>query len=186
VNAKQQAAVQTRAHLVEAALNTLRQHGATHLTLDAVAKASAVSKGGLLHHFPTKEALIEALLRQLFTDYEQQVQGVYTRETEGVGRWLRAYIRTTFIMETSLPMELLGMLLSAITEYPRLLRLVQVDYQQWEERLISDGLPLARVRAVRMAVDSYWQERLLGVGAGSAEECQDLVTELLNWAEAGT
>jgi AcrR family transcriptional regulator len=185
MNSKQQAAVQTRAHLIEAALNTLRQHGANNLTLDAVAKASAMSKGGLLHHFPTKEALIEALLRQLFTDYEQQVQGVYEREAEGVGRWLRAYIRTTFNIEEPLPMELLGMLLSAITEYPNLLRLVQVDHQQWEERLMSDGLPLARARAIRMAADSYWQERLIGIGARSAEERHDLVNELLNWAEAG-
>lgn len=185
MNSKQQAAVQTRTHLVAAALDTLRQHGANNLTLDAVAKASAVSKGGLLHHFPTKEALIEALLRQLFADFEQQVQGVYEREADGIGRWLRAYVRATFLVEESLPMELLGMLLSAITEYPGLLRLVQVDHQQWDDRLTSDGLPLPRVRAIRMAADSYWQERLIGIGATSAEERHDLVNELLNWAESG-
>lgn len=185
MKSKQQVAVQTRAHLIEAALNTLKQHGANSLTLDAVAKASAVSKGGLLHHFPTKEALMEALLRQILTDYEQQVRAVYEQEAEGVGRWLRAYIRATFINEESLPMELLGILLSAITEYPRLLRQVQMDHQQWEERLVSDGLPLVRVRVIRMAADAYWQERLIGIGSQSDEECRDLVKELLNWVEAG-
>lgn len=185
MNSKQQAAVQTRAHLVESALNMIREQGASNLTMDAVAKASTVSKGGLLHHFPTKEALIEALLHRLFMDYEQQVQEMYEREAEGAGRWLRAYIRTTFMTEESLPMELLGMLLSAIIEYPNLLRLVQIDHQQWEERLTSDGLPLTRVRAIRMAVDAYWQERLIGIGARSPEECRDLANELLNWAEVG-
>lgn len=185
MNIKQQAAFQTRAHLVETALNTLRQHGPNNLTLDAVAKASTVSKGGLLHHFPTKEALMEAVLRQLFADYEKQVQRFYEQEAEGVGRWLRAYVRASFSIEESLPMELLRMLLSAITEYPNLLQLVQVDYQQWEERLMSDGLPLTRVRAIRMAADASWEERLIGIGDRSAEERRDLVNELLNWVEAG-
>lgn len=186
MNKKQQAAAQTRAHLIEAALSTLRQHGANNLTLDAVAKASAVSKGGLLHHFPSKEALMEAVLHQLFTDYEQQVQGFYEQEPEGIGRWLRAYVRATFVAEESLPMELVVMLLSAISEYPNLLRLVQKDHQQWEERLKGDGLSLARVRVIRMAADAYWQERQIGMGVGSAEERQDLMNELLNWAEVGT
>lgn len=34
-------------------------------TLDAVAKRAGVSKGGLLYHFPSKEALITALLERL-------------------------------------------------------------------------------------------------------------------------
>lgn len=185
MNNKHDAAVKTRAHLLQAALSTLRLNGASNLTLDAVAKASTVSKGGLLHHFPSKQALMEALLRQLLTDYEQQVKGFYEQEVEGVGRWLRAYIRATFVDDESLTMELLVMLLSAITEYPDLLQLVQVDHQQWEERLISDGLPLARVRAIRMAADSYWQEHLIGIGVRSAKERHDLVNELLKWAEEG-
>lgn len=185
MNSKQQAAVKTRTLLIETALSTLRQHGANNLTLDAVAKASTVSKGGLLHHFPTKEALIEALLRRLFTDYEQQVQAFYERETEGAGRWLRAYIRATFLVDEPLTMELLAMLFSAITEYPNLLRLVQIDHEQWDKRLISDGLSLPRVRAIRMATDSYFQERLIGIGTSSDQERLDLMNELLNWVEAG-
>ena len=34
-------------------------------TLDAVAKRAGVSKGGLLYHFPNKEALITATLERL-------------------------------------------------------------------------------------------------------------------------
>ena len=83
-------------------------------------------------------------------------------------------------------MELVVMLLSAISEYPDLLRLVQEDHQQWEERLKEDGLPLARVRAIRMAADSYWQERQIGIGVSSSEEHHALMNELLNWVEAST
>lgn len=34
-------------------------------TLDAVAKRAGISKGGLLHHFPNKEALVTATLKRL-------------------------------------------------------------------------------------------------------------------------
>ncbi len=184
MNSKQQAAAQTRAHLVEAALATLRQHGASNLTLDAVAKASGVSKGGLLHHFPNKEALMDALLRQLFTDFEQQVQACYEQEAAGNGRWLRAYIRATFEEDEALPLDLLLLLFASISEHPNLLRLVQDDHQMWQERLLSDGLPAARVRVIRMATDSYWQERLIGVEASDSDERGALLNELLHWLEA--
>jgi len=36
--------------------------GARHLTLDAVAREAGVSKGGLLYHFPSKEALLSAMV----------------------------------------------------------------------------------------------------------------------------
>lgn len=34
------------------------------LTLDAIARAADLSKGGLLHHFPSKAALIDAMVRR--------------------------------------------------------------------------------------------------------------------------
>jgi AcrR family transcriptional regulator len=182
MNSKQQASEQTRAQLITAAFSTLREHGANKLTLDAVAKLAEVSKGGLLHHFPNKEALLDALLRQLLDDYRKTVEDFYEREPDSRGRWLRAYIRATFSTEDLLPIELLAMLFAAISEYPNLLRLVQDDFQDWQKRLASDGVAQARVRLIRMAADSYWQERLFGMGE-SAEERQDLMNELLAWVE---
>ncbi|MCD0167012.1 TetR/AcrR family transcriptional regulator, partial [Deinococcus sp. 12RED42] len=47
----------TRAALLAAASTVLREQGAS-LSLDAVARAAGVSKGGLLHHYPTRDALL--------------------------------------------------------------------------------------------------------------------------------
>lgn len=49
------------------------------LTLDAVSKRSGISKGGLIHHFPTKEALVEGVVDELirqFTVSASQTHGV--------------------------------------------------------------------------------------------------------------
>lgn len=43
--------------------------GIAALSLNAVAREAGVSKGGLLHHFPNKQALIFALVRPAAGDH---------------------------------------------------------------------------------------------------------------------
>ncbi|MFG1248486.1 TetR/AcrR family transcriptional regulator [Xanthobacter flavus] len=52
----------TKAAVIQAALAIIARDGAGRLTLDAIAKESGVSKGGLLHQFPNKRAVLAALL----------------------------------------------------------------------------------------------------------------------------
>ncbi|MGP8035610.1 MAG: TetR/AcrR family transcriptional regulator [Steroidobacteraceae bacterium] len=62
-----------RQRLLDAAERVVVESGATHLTLDAVAKSAGVSKGGLLYHFPSKEALLEGMLARHFEDVDAEV-----------------------------------------------------------------------------------------------------------------
>jgi AcrR family transcriptional regulator len=62
-----------RDRLLDAAERVVVESGATHLTLDAVAKSAGVSKGGLLYHFPSKEALLESMLSRHFKDVDAEV-----------------------------------------------------------------------------------------------------------------
>lgn len=48
-----------RSSILLAASIVVKNNGVEKLTLEAVAKEAGVSKGGLLHHFPNKEALIK-------------------------------------------------------------------------------------------------------------------------------
>ncbi|MBC7576530.1 MAG: TetR/AcrR family transcriptional regulator [Tardiphaga sp.] len=47
---------------LEAALATIARDGPGRLTLDAIARESGLSKGGLMHQFRTKDAVLKALL----------------------------------------------------------------------------------------------------------------------------
>ncbi len=51
-----------REPILEAAGRVIAEIGARHMTLDAVAREAGVSKGGLLYHFPSKEALLAAMV----------------------------------------------------------------------------------------------------------------------------
>jgi AcrR family transcriptional regulator len=52
----------TRNAVLEAAITIIVRDGPNRLTLDAIARESGVSKGGLMHQFHSKEAVLKALL----------------------------------------------------------------------------------------------------------------------------
>ena len=54
-----------RDKVLDAFERLLIEHGERETTLDAVARAAGVSKGGLIYHFGSREALIEGLLGRL-------------------------------------------------------------------------------------------------------------------------
>lgn len=72
-----------RDRLLDAAERVVVESGATHLTLDAVAKSAGVSKGGLLYHFPSKEALLEGMLARHFQDVDAEVAKRLERRAGG-------------------------------------------------------------------------------------------------------
>lgn len=65
----------TRNAALEAALTVVARDGPARLTLDAIAKEAGISKGGLMHQFPTKHAVLKALLerqRAYFKGFAEQ------------------------------------------------------------------------------------------------------------------
>jgi len=75
-----------RDRLLDAAERVVVESGATHLTLDAVAKSAGVSKGGLLYHFPSKEALLEGMLSRHFQDVDAEVTKRLAHRSEKTAR----------------------------------------------------------------------------------------------------
>jgi AcrR family transcriptional regulator len=60
----------TRKAALQAALTIIARDGPARLTLDAIARESGMSKGGLTHQFPTKEAVLKALLEHQIEHFE--------------------------------------------------------------------------------------------------------------------
>ncbi len=53
----------------------IERDGASRLTLDAIARESGISKGGLMHQFRTKEAVLKALLDHQIAYFEDFYRG---------------------------------------------------------------------------------------------------------------
>ena len=133
------------------------------MTLEAVAHEAGVSKGGLLYHFPSKEALISGMVGRLIEGFETALgRALRWEEGAGGGRWSRAYARASFSEERWYPQVGAG-LLTAVTENPALLDPLwrrYEDAQRWAER---DGIDQAVVTLVRLAADGLLFDELLGL-----------------------
>ena len=86
----------TKDAALQAALTIIARDGAGKLTLDAIARESGISKGGLMHQFHTKEAVVTALLERQTAQLEVLAQKYI--EEHGAGRshpQLAAHIATS-------------------------------------------------------------------------------------------
>ncbi|MBP2280573.1 AcrR family transcriptional regulator [Psychrobacter sp. PL15] len=91
---KKQPELVRRALLDQAARITLEQ-GLSHITFQAVADAVGVTKGGVMHHFATKDALILAVFNDAMAKFESEVNDAMAKDPVSYGSFTRAYIDAT-------------------------------------------------------------------------------------------
>lgn len=63
-----------RERVLDAAERIVAREGAAHLTLDAVAAEAGVSKGGMLYHFRSKDALLQGLVHRTLDRFGSRVE----------------------------------------------------------------------------------------------------------------
>jgi AcrR family transcriptional regulator len=61
----------SRSAALDAATRIIARDGPGRLTLDAIARESGLSKGGVMHQFRTKEAVLKALLERQMEHFEE-------------------------------------------------------------------------------------------------------------------
>ncbi|MCS7079266.1 MAG: TetR/AcrR family transcriptional regulator [Chloracidobacterium sp.] len=182
----------TRDELLRAAVRVVATDGLPKLTLETVARAAGVSKGGLLYHFPTKDALIQALIETFIAEWDRATALEYARDPEPnkPGRWLRAYVRASFADFDPDEMLTLGLaqgdmagFVAALAVNPELLALIRAAYERWHRLLISDGLDDATATAVRFAADGIYFAEGFGLAPPTGETRRRVRDLILRWID---
>lgn len=155
--------VSKRQKLLEAAALIVKEKGSDALTLDAVAKKAEVSKGGLLYHFSTKEALVEALVQHMNDIYKENVEGFVAKEGDADGKWSRAFINVMRDKSAKNKNTTAGML-AAQGINPELLKPLQDTYANWQHHMEHDGLDPVDATILRLAADGLWLSEIFGLG----------------------
>jgi AcrR family transcriptional regulator len=152
--------------MLDAAEDVVLRDGIGRLTLDAVAKEARLSKGGLMHHFPTKDALIDAMVRRKVQGWREECDEAIERQPPGPGRVARAMLelclgddadcgdtdcRRCFVLVAALVHD---------AKHVQPLREVQRDMVA---RFESDGLPAGLGDAVHLAMGGLWFDRMFGL-----------------------
>jgi AcrR family transcriptional regulator len=74
----------TRRHIVATATRLFTEQGYEAVSIEAVLKACAISRGALYHHFPSKEAVFTAVLEAVEARIAEQVSAAGKDAEDGV------------------------------------------------------------------------------------------------------
>jgi AcrR family transcriptional regulator len=182
---RQHRASSTPERILAAAARVVWRDSVRRLTLEAVAREAHLSKGGVLDHFATKEALIQALLARLLQSCERDPEG--PPQDAEPGRWTRASVRRQCAPVWPSPGDAdlphareagAGFLLAATT-HPRGLEPLRARFQAWQQAIERDGIDPVWATVVRLAADGFWLATLLGLWSPSRPLQQHVLHELI-------
>ncbi|HWL11231.1 MAG TPA: TetR/AcrR family transcriptional regulator [Planctomicrobium sp.] len=176
---------ETRQQLLSVAGETICNKGLAGITLEGVAKAAGVSKGGLLHHFPSKQHLIDAVIVDLHERFLEEMRELAKEDPVSTGRRVRAYLKVATRERDEQTNKLCSILAIEARDNPTL-------RNQWrdmissllrsgadEENTETDPITLA---VVQLATDGLWLAELEGV----FDNAPDLYTKIVERLEQMT
>lgn len=151
--------------MLNAAEAVILRQGIASMTLDAVAAEAGISKGGLLHHFPSKDRLIEALVTRSAANWRTRFLAAHERQPEGPGRMTRALLKDCLTDSESWTEQLrrsTSAVFAALAQNPALIEPMRTVYADLRQRIAEDGLPPGVGEAVVAAIDGLWLDWVLG------------------------
>lgn len=179
-----------RTRILDAAETLVRAKGVTGLTLDAAARTAGVSKGGLLYHFASKEALLDALLKRLATFIEVDFDASVAAEAEGPGRVARAMLNWSLGQP---PAEMnercdraAAVFLAAFHHDPALLDPIRAQMARMQQAVARDGLPPGHGMAIMAAGDGLFMARIFGLYTLDEAERRHVLAALTRLLEPGS
>jgi len=180
--AEQVALGSARERVLEAAERVVSETGAARLTLDAVAQAAGVSKGGLLYHFPSKESLLAALAKRYVDGMQQCIEAAKGSIGAGEsGRDLKACIIGALSDPRAKAMGAAFMATAASD--PTLLEVIRERIAEHTQELAQARGDFARAAIIMLAIDGLKMREALRISAFTAEQRAAIVNELLKLAD---
>nr|WP_306873355.1 TetR/AcrR family transcriptional regulator [Neorhizobium galegae] len=170
---------QVRRSLLDHAARCAVDEGLGSLTLQAVADAASVTKGGLLHHFPSKQALIEAVFEDLLGKLDMEIDRLMSEDAIDRGRFTRAYVDAFFqVTRDGAESPWAALSISCMTDA----RLRQL-WSEWmrdrlERHAHTDSHPAFKL--ARYAADGIWLANLMEADGLPAKELAELRDHLQN------
>ncbi|RMH47273.1 MAG: TetR/AcrR family transcriptional regulator [Alphaproteobacteria bacterium] len=153
---------ETRDRILDAVVEIARTRGASHVTIDAVTRASGMSKGGVLHHFPSKDALLKAMIarkvERLRADCADR-RGALSDRPNPTLRAILSVLTEKLDEDEGLP----GAILAASAENPSLLEPVRREFEAlWADIRAETGDPDAAF-AIWCAMEGLRLIRVFGM-----------------------
>lgn len=166
----------TRARILDAAETIAHRDGPAAMSLDAVAAAAGVSKGGLLYHFPNKAKLFESMVDAYLARFDSVLHDA--EESGKPNAVIRAYIQhfiDDFKKNTRPPSGLLVVL----GEQPEMLAPVKRHERNFLARIRANASDPDLATAAFLNIHALRSQALLNICAMDDAEIKHMVEWLL-------
>lgn len=148
----------THASVFAAVTELILRGGVPAVTLSAVCRAAGISKGGLMHHFPTKEAMVHSFVSHSCDACLSQTHRTLAGVRPGEGRRTLAFIdsmlRQPAMCDSEESRELSAVMI-ALTQ-GSFTDIGLRYYDTLHRELRNDGIPRAVVNLVLTTIDGLW------------------------------
>lgn len=173
-----------RDRILEAAERVIIEVGPARLTLDQVAQAAGVSKGGLLYHFPSKESLLIGLAHRHVQSVQQCIAQAKGNLAAGD---MASEVKACIVGMLGSDMRGKGTgaaLLAAAANDLGLLEVIREHIARQTEKIAqTSGANFARAAIVTLAIDGLKMRESLRISPFSDAQREQIVQELLKIAD---
>lgn len=169
--------ISVKEDILNAACDIIFGEGVNRFTLEEVAKKAGISKGGLLYHFSTKEALIKEMLKKFIDDIESQIS--ITEEDNNdtlVEKFILAHINDNKLNSLKIHENGAG-LLAAVAKNKELILPVREKIEKWQIFIDNCSNPVL-ANILMLAVDGLRFSKILGLNAIDTEMHKKILEEL--------
>ena len=177
----------TRERILFGAEEVVLRDGVAHLTLETAASEAGISKGGVLYHFPTRAALVAAMVQRLSSMFDADLERA-GGSSNLRGAFTKSYVEATFgppsDEEASRDRRLGAAVIAGVAADTELLEPLRERFAVWQHALVTDGLPPAVASLVRLAADGLWFTELLGLAPLDHELRSSVRDELLELVDS--
>ncbi|MGW0175830.1 TetR/AcrR family transcriptional regulator [Rhodococcus sp. NPDC003322] len=172
----------TRDRILDALEKLLLTRGLAQVTLESVAAEAGVSKGGLLYHFHSKEALLAGMVRRLGERSDQQL----TESGRSVAEWYLQTMDTGATNELALFQSTIAALRSVDGRHGEVQQAVIEMMRSWDDGLKAEIDDPVRAEIVRLVGDGIYLAALMGLPQPEPELHRKVVDRLLGRENADT
>jgi AcrR family transcriptional regulator len=164
-------------------LESLIAEGSVHdVTLDGVAARAGITKGGLIYHFKSKEALLHGLVERMRAQLDSYCVDPGLDPQQALRKFLIARINYAFAMGAR-EKKIMANLLAAASSYPSLLEPVKSMYDNGTGNLASLAESAGLALSVWTALDGFVLLEMLNIRHFSTQERQQMQDTLIALVE---
>lgn len=169
-----------REKILDAYCELLRTEGERAATMDATSALAGVSKGGLLYHFKTKDALADAVIARLREASERDL-AVMASAAEGASRY---YVRTSMTTGSELDAAYSAVVRLAAGAHEPAVEALDAVHRGWLELILAEVGDVHVAEAIMLIGEGLYYHSTLpgtwsrGTFANSLEELLKQVDRL--------